>query len=117
MIRLISTTLVLCTRNILVLLLYILSCSLQFKAKPFNPKIVTLKGRLGVPVIEKRLLTRPVPPVLTLESKPKHSEEELVKREEFRARPLPKDILEGVKVRIIVDNKTYIQHLTTFRIL
>ena len=78
---------------------------------------MTLKGRLGVPVIEKRLLTRPVPPVLTLESKPKHSEEELVKREEFRARPLPKDILEGVKVRIIVDNKTYIQHLTTFRIL
>ena len=57
-----------------------------------------------MPVIEKKLLTQPVAPALTTESKPKHSEEELVKKE-FRARPLPKGILEGVKVRVIVDNE------------
>lgn len=54
-----------------------------------------------MPVIEKKLLTRPVAPALTTESKPKHSGEESEKRKEFQARPLPKAILEGVKVRII----------------
>ena len=39
-------------------------------------------------------------PTLTVELKTKKSEEELV-RKEFRARPLPKDILEGVKVGLV----------------
>ena len=72
-------------------------CSFQFKAKPFNPKIVTLKGRLGVPTFERKSLTHPVSPMLTADVKPKKSQEP-AKREEFRAKPLPKDILEGVKV-------------------
>ena len=77
-------------------------CSFQFKARPFNAKIITLKGRLGVPVMERKSLTRPIAPTLTTEAKPKSSEEESVKREEFRANPLPIGILEGVKVRITI---------------
>lgn len=81
------------------LLFLLILCSFQFKAKPFNPKIVTSKGRLGVPVIKRKSLTQPVAPALKADCNPKKTEEESVKIEEFRARPLPKDILEGVKVR------------------
>ena len=77
----------------------VFSCSFQFKAKPFNPKIITLQGRLGVPVIERKPLTHPKVPMLTIELKTKKPEEGPMKKE-FRARPLPKGILEGVKVSV-----------------
>ena len=60
---------------------------------------MALKGRLGVPVIERKILTQPMAPTLTVELKTKKSEEGPMKKE-FRARPLPKDILEGVKVSV-----------------
>lgn len=72
---------------------------------------MTLKGRLGVPVVERKSLTKPVAPTMT-ELKPKKSEEESVKRE-FRARPPPKDILEGVKVSTTVFHLTCTCHLLT----
>ena len=60
---------------------------------------MTLKGRLGVPIIERKPLTQSMAPMLTIELKTKKSEKEPVKKE-FRARPLPKNILEGVKVSV-----------------
>ena len=52
-----------------------------------------------MPKVEKRPLTRAMSPTLAADTKPKKTEEDhSMLKEEFRARPVPKGILEGVKV-------------------
>jgi len=55
-------------------------------------------GLLGVPKVERKPLTKPMATALAEDSRPKRTEEDQSVKEEFRARPVPKGILEKVKV-------------------
>ncbi len=77
-------------------------CRYQFKATRLNPEIFTRGGLFGVPNRKTEAVTTiPVSPHLATRERQRRvekEEEEGEKWAEFVARPVPKEILERVKV-------------------